>query len=533
MVEIYKYLQENAENVVLRVQQKELWIQLMNIYISIKYEEMSDEYDNPFFEDSEIDWNLLKNERVCGVSICCSGALFDEENQEESLNYSLSGLRIVKELCSRFEGSVIGYHVGDYIIDESAMCGDVWNYGVCIDISLAYQMNALFYEFVLEELDEKIGRGMHAIDCDLKDERVESFHVSIIGTNTKCRRLGYLKLLVKMIGEKTQVPQARMLADFERYCKEYKNELCTHQNDKGVILETKTGNSALPYVEVAQSLGLVQKNNNYYVLGKMGKVYEVLMQTHWEEKIFELGDYDKLLLSELLLRKDYLYLSTLLELLFIYYGKPYQKIKDTFRMAILMKLESLIETAREYDKDSVLSLKTIKQRIEKWQKPEIYLDHILLPRLNWLLDMGWVAQLNGNVYEMQLLGKHVLVTLMSWQDTHRHILANVDGALSKAGGDMLGMTMDERGDMVPFSIEMHKKLMVKYVDESFEWFKTMAPNRVTYSQCEAYVCSKLLVEHSVCLEKDQFYSLFDSGAMDEYLFKYQSFYKDGYIQKKQ
>lgn len=109
--------------------------------------------------------------------------------------------------------------------------------------------------------------------------------IQTLTTNTKTRRLGYLKLLAFFFTINKQVPKSIIDQKFELLCQDYKDELKKYKNSKGVISRTESGGSAKPYIELAKNLRLLSISNNRYSPGKSFQVY-LECEHLWSENFF-------------------------------------------------------------------------------------------------------------------------------------------------------------------------------------------------------------------------------------------------------
>ena len=70
-----------------------------------------------------------------------------------------------------------------------------------------------------------------------------------------------------------------------------------------------------------------------------------------------------------------------------------------------------------------------------------------------------------------------------------------------------------------------------YIDNSFLLFKTLAPNRVTFSQMSKFVRNMLYFKDNKLIESEDIKNIFGESDFSEYIYKYQKQYEDGYVQK--
>ena len=80
--------------------------------------------------------------------------------------------------------------------------------------------------------------------------------------------------------------------------------------------------------------------------------------------------------------------------------------------------------------------------------------------------------------------------------------------------------------------KIREKLTLKCLENSFEIFKTLAPNRVTASQAANYTKYKLYMDDKIKVGYSFILNKLSEKEQDKFIFKYQEQYQDGYIQKK-
>ena len=84
------------------------------------------------------------------------------------------------------------------------------------------------------------------------------------------------------------------------------------------------------------------------------------------------------------------------------------------------------------------------------------------------------------------------------------------------------------GKMVETEMDSY---LTEYLEDSFILFKTFAPNRVTFSVFTNYAKWKLYEDTCCAIDIDDIVKGFLKRNTDKYIFKFQKFYNDGYIQK--
>lgn len=541
---IFEYLEArcfDSGHSLLRVQQQELWFDFDNIQIIVEFSDLDENiFEESYIDVSEVDFTILETQPISRIFIQKSNALHEDKEEDiikeyldnyEPLTYQM--YKIINQIKHIFPDSITNYSIKPFCLDDcgsSYGCPEAWEYGYQIEIGENHWTNKDFFNFIINDIDENISNlsipNFYDTEKDLKD----SFELKILNSNTKIRRLGYLKILLKMIREQSKISSSKMNKKFEIYCHDYEDFLKQHKNQKGDVKITKTGNSANPYVELAISLGLIRKTAGAYEAGKTGKVYNILKDKvdKSDTNPFILSEFDTTFFFELLLKEDYWFLYAILEQAAIHPNIFYKDLKKDFKQILLEQIKQFIDETQTDNSKKVLPLKIIERRINDWKKPEVYMEHVLMPRLNWLYDMNFIDLKSDLSFQLTEIGNRLLFNLTIWNDIALHRIvsptAYVDNYFMK---------------MIDFSFNLQKQKYTKEADDdflkcledSFLLFKTIAPNRITFSLFANYTKQMLFWNHSVMVDTEAIKRAFELKRIPNYIFKYQEHYKDGYIQK--
>ena len=553
MREIFEYLRDNSNNIqsTFRVKQGELLFDFDSFFIiielsqnykdiildegSIRITRKSEEFEDEYINLEEFDFTILESKEIHRIFIQNGSVLYYEElGRKETLNnyepYTYIAYNIVKKINTQFSEAVEDYVIQPFCIDDSCMCGDVWEYGFQISISEKYWSDKSFFSYIINSIDKILPNfsfpEFYNTDKQLKD----SFELNILNSNTKIRRLGYLKILLKMIKEQSKVPISKMNKKFEVYCQDYEHFLKQHKNQKGDVRVTKTGNSANPYIELAVSLGLIRKSAGAYEVGKIGKVYNILNEEIDKSEVnpFILSKFDITFFLELLLKEDFWFLYTILVQAAISPNIAYKNLKKDFKQILLCQIKEFIDEAQMDNSKKVLPLKIIERRINDWKKPEVYMEHVLMPRLNWLYDMDFIELKNDLSFQLSEMGNRLLFNLAAWNDIALHKVVAPTAYIDNYFMKMIDSVFEMQNQK--YTKEADDEF-TKCLEKSFVLFKTLAPNRITFSLFANYTKQILFWNHSVIIDTEDVKRAFELKRVPNYISKYQEHYKDGYIQK--
>ncbi|MEO9257155.1 MAG: hypothetical protein ABI207_02165 [Crocinitomicaceae bacterium] len=245
-----------------------------------------------------------------------------------------------------------------------------------------------------------------------------------------------------------------------------------------------------------------------------------------------MDELDKLFFLEILLKEDYLYLSIILESIYIKKVIDAKSLIENFQDLLIEKLNSKLVFEEFFKGNKGLSeIKIIKKRVETWKKPKVYLEHVIMPRLNWMVDLELITLRENNSISITPFGESFFNEISSWidvncepvEDSELFLKKYFPHSLSYASRQFYWEKWMSLSDIIP--------LVKLYIDKSFECFKTLAPNRVTSSQAILYTKYCMYLNHKFSISANTILSILEKNLKDQYIYKFQPRYEDGYIQK--
>jgi len=357
--------------------------------------------------------------------------------------------------------------------------------------------------------------------------------LSTLTLQTKVRRLAYLKMILNLFNESNYCPDSILNRKIELEAKKYNQDLLKHINTKGIIEITKTGNSSKPYIEAMLSLKLLYAQNNKYQLSKYGKAFNVLNTklNIFTKNYFVLSKYEQAFFLFFILENDNLYLWALIDIIYIQNNKTTIKnIKEVFQNYIIDQLQFTIKYSSISNTDKAKITSQIK-RIKSWKKPQIYLEHIIEPRINWLLDLDIIDKdefLQSNITLSQE-GLTFFSGLNSSFDIFQEKYTLVNQFVCM---DYFSLINEMYSIEAVNLDELNINLIEKYIDESFNLFKTMAPNRVTASQAIIYTCFMVLFKEQKIVNFCTIKNYLSSKKNTKYIFDWYRTENDGSIRRR-
>ncbi|SHL08447.1 hypothetical protein [Flavobacterium chilense] len=540
MREVLEYYLNDCQQAM--IHQNELSFEFGGDYVIAFSFDINDDIDNDALDDeyysyntisdfSDIDEFLRRIDEFTSLTIKGHEYLGWREDLTEGRSITNEMFSFIKIITAHQQDAVLDYYTS--IDFGDAMCDKYGSY--------------LFNIQIIEELWWDIKFAKHLIENSISTVSVPNFYtvffrknklikdnkiVPVLSTNTKVRRLGYFKILSLFLNENKKVPATSIDKKFENYCLKYKELLEENQFKKGLINETKTGISAKPYIDTANDLEFLNKINNIYYSGKPFKIYQVLKSEFSDSSnVFELNGFDRIFFLECILRNDYFYFSNLLELLYIEEKTTYSHLVHVFKNQLIARLENYKKENSHEDRKILNGIETVLNRIKKWEKPEVYLEHIIMPRLNWMLDFRIITGIN-NEFKITEIGLKLFQHLCIWNDINTDKIISSDAFLDRFMVHLYDDCYNNSEVVNPKDENLILKKMYRHIENSFDLFKTLAPNRVTASQAANYTKYQLYFNDSIKVGYQYILGKLSEKEQDKFIFKYQEQYQDGYIQNK-
>ena len=205
----------------------------------------------------------------------------------------------------------------------------------------------------------------------------------------------------------------------------------------------------------------------------------------------------------------------------------YTNLKKIFKNILL---NSINEIKYKYSSDvSNKNILLIVNRLNSWSEKDSYMEHILMPRLNWLFDMNFIELKDDLSFVLTPNGILLLQCLNEWNAKAQHKIITARNYVNNYYLKIINDIFDFQKKLFNFASD--NEFLEMYINKSFDLFKTLAPNRTTFSLAANYAKMMLFFKHSIVADENDICYYFQSKYNTKYIFKYQEQYKDGYIQK--
>jgi len=319
---------------------------------------------------------------------------------------------------------------------------------------------------------------------------------AVEGTNTKVRRLAYLTAIVSLLG-RSGLGERALLTRLMRWGQRSKTWLEDYWVQTGEVTSTYRNSAGGRYLHFATNLGLVASISGVYRVTRVGLVlWELVKGYAADRNPFYLTKSERLFYAHLLLERDADILLTIADCLLAQPGSSLAQIQRSFQSELINRLNKKIGVSQ----DERLRQRLLDRRaeVERWRKPERYVEHIVPPRLSWLLDLDVLEP--GSFSRHRFLGTEAGIRFLS--------------AVPRLGGDHFSDVTDEwlqtsfwsaasallnLGPLVDWNQlddQMHSEL-VQLLAEAFKQFQYTVVPKVSLTQILLYLSIRFMLEHRI------------------------------------
>jgi hypothetical protein len=321
---------------------------------------------------------------------------------------------------------------------------------------------------------------------------------AVEGTNTKTRRLAYLTAIVSMLGHNS-LGKRVLLTRIARWSQDHRPDLSTYWVQTGEVTSTRRNSAGARYLHLTMNLGLSAPISGAYRATRVGLVlFALIDEKRTNANPFFLTHAECIFYLYLLLDQDADILLTVTDYLEEHPGASLAQLQRDFQEAFLHRLNHKISLSR----DDIVRQSLLERRgqVESWRKPERYAEHIVPPRLNWLLDLGFLepGRFRRHRYFFTETGRGFLSELPRLGDSQ---LRDVSGdwlesdfwmAVACGSIDKEALV---RWDQVDG--ERRQEVCAPLLEDVFKAFRHTAVPKVSLTQALLYLGVRLVLEQGI------------------------------------
>jgi hypothetical protein len=332
--------------------------------------------------------------------------------------------------------------------------------------------------------------------------------------HTTVRQLFICSKIVRLLG-KRQLPFELLKDEIITWSYKEEEQSEIYRNSKGKLTEinkkaSKSGgetSSLKRYLVLCDSMGLIVNLNGYYSNTRLGHLLFYFLENKMGNDS-QLDIYEKIFYSQLLLNIDADGILLVFQLLFDKNLRQ-SEIQDLFKIEFNKRLN-----AKQYTSDfTAKSLVSEKYRTLNftWQKPDIYAEHILIPRCEWLNSLGFVQierKGNSTFYCISPIGNelynsfNIIDTTNSIRDINYVFLQNhFFSVICKIG------YLNIKKYFIDLTNDEQKMLIGRYLEEAIKVIKTSSTFRLPLKESLIFLTIEISVKEQILVNNNEIVNL--------------------------
>ena len=322
---------------------------------------------------------------------------------------------------------------------------------------------------------------------------------AIEGTNTKTRRLAYLTAILFILRQ-NGLSELLLVHRTKTWSSDHQIDLSNYYVHTGEITSTRKNSASLHYLDLAVRLKLIVPLSGMYQITRIGSVLTKLIETYEQNaNPFFLNSVEKIFYTYCLLKADADILLTVVDNLLIQEEPSIALLQQNFKENFLKRLDNKAISVTDRRVKQQLRDRRIKIETE-WEHPERYAEHIVPPRLNWLLDLGFLQSIPFSQHRFLFTeeGEGFLSALPCFGPTHMRDVTDqwLDIDYWKVVTKVIA-EIEAPVDWREVESEKQYDLMRTLLTEAFSVFHYSLVPRISLSQIMLYLSIRFLLDYRI------------------------------------
>ncbi|HEV2800360.1 MAG TPA: hypothetical protein VGW12_07680 [Pyrinomonadaceae bacterium] len=317
------------------------------------------------------------------------------------------------------------------------------------------------------------------------------------GTNTKTRRLAYLTVIVSSL-RRESLSLRQLLTVLGKWDKDHPNSLQHYYLQTGELTFTKQQSAISQYLDLAIKLGIATSLAGVYRNTRTGLVIGTLVEPYRDtSNPFFLTTVERLFYTYQILKSDADILLTIVDQINKRPDITLSELQDTFQNDFLNRLKLKVKLCRDELVRRQL-LDRINQVNTEWKNPKKYAEHIVPPRLNWLLDLLLldVEKFKKHQYSFSDGGQLLFSVLPTFDEFTDVVDDWIDNDFWKPAAK----AFNKRKSWVDWqriSDLKRRDVLGGLLSDTFKAFRYTFVPKVSASQALLYLSIRLIIDHGI------------------------------------
>ncbi len=348
--------------------------------------------------------------------------------------------------------------------------------------------------------------------------------VCVLNTNTKTRRLRFIEVLARLLA--LGFDSRKLLSSTLTWANEHVGALRAHEDSKGAILATTGTGSVVPYLDLAKELGTLTRVGRGLALSNAGRVL-ILLDGPKNSFVLTIEERAYFLFDLLAYDRDIIWpLAVFL--------RRKKVRKREIRHEFPPRYKSHLEKLREFCGTSRAKRQVDETllRLERWKRPDVYMEHVIDPRLSWLVDLQ-LCHFEADTVILTEKGERLADVCETWGDDASIPLTkeSLRWQFFKQFGDCL---KDAPAQKSARNLERDEvvKLLAGYCEVVLRETKSLAPNRIVASTLFRFAGIRAFVDNGVAFDFQDLKNFFtneERAKQVSWQLRWQPAQDDGYL----
>ncbi len=319
------------------------------------------------------------------------------------------------------------------------------------------------------------------------------------GTNTKTRRLAYLTAILSLL-RREGTSEGLLLKKLLQWSQKRRSKLRDYWVQTGEVTSTRRNSAGARYLSLAMKGGLITQIAGMYRATRLGLVLFALTGHYGvRSNPFFLSPAEKIFYTYWILTTDADIFLTVLERVARQPGISLAQLQQTFQSDFLARLELKSSSCQ----DELLRRQLFERRTQvahEWRKPHRYAEHLVPPRMNWMLDLDFLepANFRHHRYVLTTAGRQFLSALPRPENTEFHDVTDqwlASGYWNIAAQTLSGI--EALTDWEQIGTKKHQAMMKPVLVEAFQTFRDAFVPKASLTQVLLYLSIRMMLEHRV------------------------------------
>ena len=320
--------------------------------------------------------------------------------------------------------------------------------------------------------------------------------------HTQVRSLAICSQFIKSLGN-SRIPRTSLKQILTDWSFKLEDTSEDYRRHNGKLTERKTKTRAFQrYLDFIVDLGLVTSVGNFVMNSRMGDLLAFWVNEKKDEQ-FYLTEEEKVFYFYLLFEKDGDGTVFVLDLLNEFSGRVSQselteRFERLFKERLMVKQKNAIPNAQ-------LEIREKYRAVEfQWKSAKKYSEHILVPRLEWLADLGVVDLLKekGRVYyELKRNGYHLYKSLVTLPESGFRDINN-DWIREFAAKEFSQLIFEKEtlSDWKDYKETVRRGYLSPLLEETYKVFSRGGASRMSSYPTMLFIIINLICRRNVLIE---------------------------------